>query len=242
MRKLLLTTTALLALAVIPANAVESLSIGVLAVAVPQSASEPCIICATQQAHNPANFGFNNFISTGQTAGGNFFSTNLVGGSLASGDEIDAVPYTAGQLITALADHVSFGVAIDVNSAEHAPAMTLDLFQLIRVDASNQTLSIIANFTGPFAMPDIRPGNGKGDYVLTGFDLSSLNLGDRLIFRAQFSGGTDGGESFYLVAQPQVAAIPEASTWAMMLLGFAGIGLFAMRKRRGKNEEAILRP
>src|SRR4029077_20300179 len=114
----------------------------------------------------------------------------------------------------------SFGVAIDVNSAEHATPMTLDLFQLIRVDAANSTIDIIANFTGPFAMPDIRPGNGKGDYVLTGFDLSSLNLGDRLIFRAQFSGGTDGGESFYLVAQPQIGAVPEPSTWAMMLLGF----------------------
>lgn len=232
MRKLFLSSTVLLALAAVtPASAVEQLSIGVLAVAVPQSQSNPCIICATQSASQPLGFGFNNFVNTGQTAGGNFFSTSLVGGSLASGDEVDAIPYTVSQIGAALAGNFTFGVAIDVNSAEHAPAMTLDFFQLLDVNLQNQTISVIANFTGPFAMPDIRPGNGKGDYVLTGFDLSNVNLGDRLIFRAQFSGGTDGGESFYLVAQPQVAAVPEASTWAMMLLGFIGVGGLAMKRR-----------
>jgi hypothetical protein len=30
------------------------------------------------------------------------------------------------------------------------------------------------------------------------------------------------------------AAVPEASTWAMMLLGFAGVGFMAMRKRNGE--------
>ena len=30
----------------------------------------------------------------------------------------------------------------------------------------------------------------------------------------------------------QVAAVPEASTWAMMLLGFAGVGAMGLRKRR----------
>jgi len=76
-----------------PANA-SLLTFSVLSddAVVPQSSSAPCIICATQQAHNPDLFGFNNFISTGQTDGGNFFSTALVGGSLMSGDEAGAVP------------------------------------------------------------------------------------------------------------------------------------------------------
>ena len=30
---------------------------------------------------------------------------------------------------------------------------------------------------------------------------------------------------------PQVAAVPEPSTWAMMILGFAGVGLMAYRRR-----------
>jgi hypothetical protein len=31
----------------------------------------------------------------------------------------------------------------------------------------------------------------------------------------------------------QVAAVPEPSTWAMMILGFAGIGYLAYRRRQG---------
>jgi len=30
-----------------------------------------------------------------------------------------------------------------------------------------------------------------------------------------------------------VAPIPEPSTWAMMILGFAGVGFMAYRRRRG---------
>jgi hypothetical protein len=35
------------------------------------------------------------------------------------------------------------------------------------------------------------------------------------------------------VAPIPTAAVPEASTWFMMLLGFVGVGLFGLRKQRG---------
>jgi len=207
------------------------LTFSTLAVAVPQSASDPCIICATQQAHNPANFGFNNFVSNGQTINGNFFSTNLVGGTLADGDEVDAVPYTVGQIGAALLNNFSFGVAIDVNSAEGADPMTLDLFRLWKVDAQNNNLTLLSYFDGPQLMPDIRPGNGKGDYLLSGFNLSGLNLGDRLIFQAAFSGASDGGESFYLVAQP-TADTPIPAALPMFVGAIGGVGAFARWRKR----------
>jgi hypothetical protein len=31
---------------------------------------------------------------------------------------------------------------------------------------------------------------------------------------------------------PPIAAVPEASTWAMMILGFAGVGFMAYRRRQ----------
>jgi opacity protein-like surface antigen len=34
---------------------------------------------------------------------------------------------------------------------------------------------------------------------------------------------------------PQVAAVPELSTWAMMIVGFLGLGGLAMRKRNGES-------
>jgi hypothetical protein len=40
-----------------------------------------------------------------------------------------------------------------------------------------------------------------------------------------------------LGAVPQVGAVPEASTWLMLIAGFAGIGAMGLRKRR--NERAL---
>jgi hypothetical protein len=35
-----------------------------------------------------------------------------------------------------------------------------------------------------------------------------------------------------LTVTPQVSAIPEPSTWAMMILGFCGIGFITYRQRK----------
>jgi hypothetical protein len=48
--------------------------------------------------------------------------------------------------------------------------------------------------------------------------------------------GTSGGNVFfsdtYTVGTPQVAAVPEPSTWAMMILGFCGLGFMAYRRNQ----------
>jgi hypothetical protein len=36
----------------------------------------------------------------------------------------------------------------------------------------------------------------------------------------------------FSVAAPVVAAVPEPSTWAMLILGFAGVGFMAYRRRK----------
>jgi hypothetical protein len=41
---------------------------------------------------------------------------------------------------------------------------------------------------------------------------------------SEFSGG---------VIEQQVAAVPEPATWAMLLLGFAGIGFLSYRRKQG---------
>ena len=44
-----------------------------------------------------------------------------------------------------------------------------------------------------------------------------------------FSGGNGGGEPF-LAAVTVSSAVPEPATWAMMLLGFAGLGFAGYRR------------
>jgi hypothetical protein len=65
------------------------------------------------------------------------------------------------------------------------------------------------------------------------------NLGTSLT--VNFIGGISakGGEGYFslespinLNAPPVVTGVPEASTWAMMLLGFAGIGFAGYRRVR----------
>jgi hypothetical protein len=56
------------------------------------------------------------------------------------------------------------------------------------------------------------------------------------VFSPGFLQSTDSGSSGSFALT--VAAVPEISTWMMMLLGFAGIGLLAYRRRNGHSFKA----
>jgi hypothetical protein len=68
------------------------------------------------------------------------------------------------------------------------------------------------------------PGNPGGCQILAGQAI--LAPGD---YYLQISG--DGGGSSGYGGNLTVAAVPEASTWLMMLAGFVGLGFMANRKR-----------
>lgn len=237
MKKLLLltTTVAMLAAAPVYADAVNNITISALPNPVPQSSSNPCVICATM-VQQPTGFGFNNFDSTGNDSSFNLFSSAITG-AFANNDDVNVTPYTSGFLRTFLQgigdNSLTFGVAIDVNTAHGGE--TLQTFQLIDLDAPIGS-KIIFDINGPIALPDINNGNGKGDYLLTGFDLSSVNVGDRLLFRASWSGASDGGESFYLVPLLAPVATPLPATVWLFGAGLGGLGLL-MRKRKRMSAE-----
>jgi hypothetical protein len=210
MKRILLAGAILCALAMsAQADALNNLSIAVLpdAQVVPQSISDPCIICATNVGGQPAGFGFNNFNSTGNDSSFNLFSSNITG-AFGNGDQTTVTPYTGGQLRTFLQGlgdlGLTFGVAVDVNSTS-AKSEVLTAFRLIDLDAPVGQ-RVIFDLSTPFAMPDIRNGNGSADYLITGFNLSSVGINDRLLFQASWDHAVDGGESFYIV--PQLAAVP----------------------------------
>lgn len=207
---------------------------------VPQSASAPCIICATNQAHNPTGFGFNNFDSQGNDSTFNLFSTNITGASVAlpggAEDQTNVTPYTAGQLVNflqSLGASLTFSVAIDINTTG-AKSEFLDFFQLIDLGAPGIGDETVLFDRRNVALPGIHNGNGAADYLLTGFDLSGINIGDRLLFRAQWHGAVDGGESFYIV--PNVAVVPGPVVGAGipgLLAALGGMwGLNRYRRRR----------
>jgi hypothetical protein len=60
------------------------------------------------------------------------------------------------------------------------------------------------------------------DSIRAYYSLNDYNLGSETIF----------ADLATLTVTEHVAAVPEPSTWAMMLLGFAGVGFAAYRKRK----------
>ena len=56
------------------------------------------------------------------------------------------------------------------------------------------------------------------------------NAGTFMIGRVNASPLVSSGT--YTLSSPFVAAVPEPSTWAMMLLGFAGVGFMTYRRRK----------
>ena len=67
-----------------------------------------------------------------------------------------------------------------------------------------------------------------------GFDLKAIN--GEVIWDVDLrvvGGSIQDFEHFRIDVAPQVAAVPEPATWAMMMLGFVGLGFMGMRKKLG---------
>jgi hypothetical protein len=108
---------------------------------------------------------------------------------------------------------------------------TGDVFFRVEAVKADGTPEVFT-FTNNLAGYHLGPGQNGFDFttakgeVITDID---LYLGA--------TGKIDEFEHFRIDATPipQIAAVPEASTWAMMILGFLGVGGLAMRKHRQDN-------
>ena len=179
----------------------------------PQSTSNPCIIAATQ-CQQPAGFGFNNFTSAGNIPDYNMFSTTP---TATVADGVQGTPYTGAQL-DAVAP-LGFVVAIDVNTTQ-AAGETLQLFQVIVNGVVRDS------FTGPAPIGNIaNKGNGFGDWSLG--VIAPFAATDQVLFHAVWTGASDGGESFFIVAVPG----PLAGAGLPGLVMACG-GLIALARRR----------
>ena len=50
--------------------------------------------------------------------------------------------------------------------------------------------------------------------------------------RTSFLNNTPQGDNYLGLDDVSIAAVPEPSTWAMMILGFAGVGFMTYRRRK----------
>ena len=122
----------------------------------------------------------------------------------------------------------------DRNTSIFLQAIGGAAFSLSSVDVATSFANLPANslridgFLGGMLTSSLTIGSlGQFQTVNTG---SFTNV-DRVVFDGL--GGQGGFELDNVALNSAVAAVPEPTTWAMMLAGFGGIG-FAMRRRKDK--------
>jgi hypothetical protein len=251
MRKLLLACTALAALSVTPASAdvvlggqnwsfagVDNLTLTPVVPGGNQPQNIQCIICGDHQPQQAADFGYTNFKNSGSLSDIVYFSTNVSGGGNPGADTL-GLPYDGSFLRAYLAANgdpgLQFSVGIDVNDTNKA--QFLESFFMLNVTQHKVLAVYSLDPNHHTALVNANNGTGFPDWTLSGFDINlgtDIQAGDQIVFFARMSGANDGPDSFFLVPTP-TAAVPELSTWLMMILGFAGVGGVSMlRKRQGE--------
>jgi hypothetical protein len=109
-------------------------------------------------------------------------------------------------------------------NSQGGPSAPPDNILHLSVFDQNNTLVLMQNFT---------LGNGSNFFNVT-------TTGSTLISKISFTTDVDitDLEQVRLGDISSVAPVPEPSTWAMMILGFAGVGFMAYRRSR-KSEGAV---
>jgi len=253
MRKLLLAATALIALAAVtPARAdiVRTLGgsdwtiganatlLGFSAVAPPgnQPKNNPCIICGANQPNQTntlLGFGYTDYKNTGNETSETYFSSGIVRDDNLAADTISLVNYTGAQLIAVVAAlgsaNGTFSIGIDANNTNKV--QTLESFFFLDLTDHKVLAAFLPALDDGIDIKAASNGTGYPDFQLTGLTTTGLIANHEYAFFARMTNINDGPDSFFLVPGVQ-AAVPELSTWVMFIIGFAGVGGLAMRKRR----------
>jgi len=253
MRKLLLATAALVALA-LPAQA-DIRTLGGLnwdtsgatlldfSTAQPpgnQPQNNPCIICGANQPNQTntlLGFGYTDYGNTGHDGSETYFSSGILRDTVLGQDTISVTNYTGAQLKAAVAiidggTGTGFSIGIDVNDTNKA--QTLESFFML--DVTPGSLSVLFAF-----LPNINdgidllaPNNGTGfpDFQLTGLSTANLIDNHQYAFFMRMTNTNDGPDSFFITPGP-TAAVPGPIAGAGLpgLIAACG-GLFALSRRR----------
>lgn len=156
------------------------------------------------------------------TSGGNLYSINL---STGAATLLGAISTTLDGLTTA-------PVSVTLGGINYAAGTIfgLDTGNLFVVNIVAPGLSSIGVTAGASETFDF-----ASDGTLWGQNSGTFNVIDPLTFASIPDGASAGSSQFAFgmaIAPSATGAVPEPATWAMMLMGFAGIGVSMRRRRR----------
>jgi hypothetical protein len=229
MRKLLLATAGLLALSAAPASA-EIIRFGVFT-------SDHCTGTCAGNTNGPAQTSFATVQVTDNEAGTLSFDFTLLNGNLLANGGQDVV----------------FGFNLIGNPEITYSGLNTTLFTVpggsgaggLTQNAGSLKANGLGNFEygvdGTWSGASVVVTGSDLSFSITGAgldwtDLAQLSSNGTAIFGLDIFSGTNGKTGMVdftgnLTVTPVVVGVPEASTWAMMLLGFAGVGFMAYRRK-----------
>jgi hypothetical protein len=171
-----------------------------------QQQNSPCVI-GGPSCKQPAGFGFTD-VSSADDDGA------------VTAAEGTSPTYTVGQ-ITAIVGN-TFLIGIDTNQAQQT-GITLVSFQVF--DVTTKTVLFEYNKGDQINLIN---GNGFSDATLNTVDFTGVASTDQIQVIANYTGATDGVESFFLVST-STPAVPEPSTLVLLGTGLVGIAVTARR-------------
>jgi hypothetical protein len=195
------------------------------------------IKASTTNSQNDNVVVFGSTLNSGQSADVTFTANTAVHITDGAGYAAISDVLTDNTLFTAItSDPVPNFSAYQFSIQLNADSFILVQYQTV-AGGSTWFNAIAGDVTNPFA----QAANTLKDYQITanaGEVLSAIRVSTCLTAAAsscnQTGTGAGTGGSIFLFKQNsinEVAPVPEPATWAMMLLGFGGIGM-AMRRRR----------
>jgi hypothetical protein len=160
-------------------------------------------------------------------------------GQVSSGQTLSGVVFNVGG-ITSISAFTQSGPLVNVSGTTVTPTGGVPTHWGSGLVGTNVIMETAGSFAQPMQPldlivglnPNANPGfgvfnpyiNQVGTFTLAcgGCTTSSAVFGVSLLF---------GTEPFVVDATPFTPAVPEPSTWAMMILGFAGVGFMAYRRK-----------
>lgn len=117
-------------------------------------------------------------------------------------------------------------------------SITLDTITLTFFNSAGVSVGSVTN-AGAINYANAQPGQGSAGYLI-GSDQAGLAALQVILDAAGQNGhvgifakltDANGGAETFTAVPGAVGAVPEPSTWAMMILGFAGVGFMAYRRK-----------
>jgi hypothetical protein len=147
--------------------------------------------------------------------------------------------FTFADLGITSAGQLALVVNLSEPGSENPPSVITSAPLTITLTAFSSTGAVLGTFSADANITIDQVGGGVGGsgivFVLDATEAAQLNAliagtpgTEVFALGASFAAATGGLD---VIQAASIAAVPEASTWAMMILGFMGVGFMAYRRR-----------